>query len=76
MVTSLRIGAYLFVLYGFLYVLLQLEDYALLIGSIGLFIVLGTVMYMTRRIDWFTVGSRTQTLGPNVPVPESGRRDS
>lgn len=40
------------VLYGYLYVLLQLEDYALLLGSIGLFVILALVMYLTRRIDW------------------------
>ena len=39
-------------LYGYLYVLLQLEDYALLLGSIGLFVILALVMYLTRRIDW------------------------
>ncbi|HEV7785484.1 MAG TPA: inner membrane CreD family protein, partial [Thermoanaerobaculia bacterium] len=39
-------------LYGYLYVLLQLEDYALLLGSLGLFIILALVMYLTRRIDW------------------------
>ena len=40
------------VLYGYLYVLLQLEDYALLLGSVGLFAILALVMYLTRRIDW------------------------
>jgi inner membrane protein len=40
-------------LYSFLYVLLQLQDLSLLIGSIGLFIVLALVMYFTRNIDWF-----------------------
>jgi len=39
-------------LYGYLYVLLQLEDYALLLGSVGLFLILALVMYLTRRIDW------------------------
>jgi inner membrane protein len=43
------------VLYGFLYVLLQCEDYALLLGSIGLFGILGLFMYLTRKVDWFTV---------------------
>ncbi len=43
----------LVILYGFLYVLLQQEDYALLLGSIGLFITLGIVMYITRKIKWF-----------------------
>lgn len=40
-------------LYGYLYVLLQAEDYALLLGSIGLFVILGLVMYITRKIDWY-----------------------
>jgi len=40
-------------LYGFFYSLLQLEDYALLLGSIGLFIILATIMYLTRKIDWY-----------------------
>ena len=39
-------------LYGYLYVLLQLEDYALLMGSLGLFVILALVMYLTRKIDW------------------------
>jgi inner membrane protein len=39
-------------LYGYLYVLLQLEDYALLLGSVGLFAILALVMFLTRRIDW------------------------
>ncbi|GHT12360.1 cell envelope integrity protein CreD [Bacteroidia bacterium] len=38
------------VLYIFLYVVLQLEDIALLIGSIGLFIILGIIMYVSRKI--------------------------
>jgi inner membrane protein len=40
------------VLYSYLYVLLQLEDYALLLGAAGLFAILAVVMYLTRRIDW------------------------
>ncbi|MGV7106744.1 cell envelope integrity protein CreD [Flavobacterium sp. U410] len=39
-------------LYSFIYVIIQLEDYALLVGSIGLFIILGTIMYVSRKIDW------------------------
>jgi inner membrane protein len=40
-------------LYIFLYTVLQLEDIALLIGSIGLFIVLAIVMYVSRKITWY-----------------------
>lgn len=46
-------GLLLVVLYGFLYLLLQLEDYALLAGSIGLFAMLALLMYSTRRINWY-----------------------
>ncbi|MCA0445287.1 MAG: cell envelope integrity protein CreD [Bacteroidetes bacterium] len=47
----------LLILYLFLFVILQLEDYALLIGSLGLFGVLASVMYMTRNFDWFNPDS-------------------
>ena len=43
----------LIILYGFLFVILRSEDYALLIGSIGLFIVLCVVMYLSRKIKWY-----------------------
>lgn len=39
-------------LYSFIYVIIQLENYALLVGSIGLFLILGAVMYFSRKIDW------------------------
>lgn len=45
--------ALLCVLYTFLYVILQLEDIALLIGSIGLFIILGVIMFVSRKINWY-----------------------
>lgn len=43
------------VLYLYLYTALASEDYALLIGSIGLFIILGFVMLLTGRINWFKI---------------------
>jgi inner membrane protein len=56
------ISALLALLYTFLYVILQEEDYALLVGSIGLFIVLALVMYLTRKIDWYAIGTREGTV--------------
>lgn len=44
-------------LYSFLYLLLQLEDYALLMGSMALFVALGVTMFLTRKIDWYAVGT-------------------
>jgi inner membrane protein len=46
------IGLSLAALYSFIYVIIQLEDYALLVGSIGLFLILGAVMYFSKKIDW------------------------
>jgi inner membrane protein len=43
-------------LYGFIFVIIQLEDTALLIGSIGLFAILSITMYISRRINWQNVG--------------------
>lgn len=40
------------VLYTFIYVIIQLEDYALLVGSTGLFLILAAVMYFSRKIEW------------------------
>lgn len=46
------IGISLLALYSFIYVIIQLESYALLVGSIGLFCILAGVMYVSRKIDW------------------------
>ncbi len=40
-------------LYGFMFVIIQLEDYALLVGSVAMFIVLIVLMYLSRRINWY-----------------------
>ncbi|MBN1756846.1 MAG: cell envelope integrity protein CreD [Chitinispirillaceae bacterium] len=52
----IMVGVLFSILYGFLYIILRSEDYALLIGSSGLFMLLGTVMFLTRNIDWYRLG--------------------
>ena len=47
------IGGVLVILYGFIFTIVQLKDYALLIGSIGIFVALSLVMYLSRQIDWY-----------------------
>lgn len=44
------------VLYLFFYSLLQLQDYALLAGSLGLFTILALIMYLTRNFNWYNYG--------------------
>lgn len=46
-------ASFLCLLYGFTFVLIRLEDTALLIGSIGLFIILAIAMYFSRKINWY-----------------------
>ena len=47
------VTATLSLIYGFLFVLLALQDYSLVMGSLGLFVVLASVMFLTRKIDWY-----------------------
>jgi inner membrane protein len=44
------------VLYGLLYLVLTLEDYALLMGAIAGFVLLTATMFLTLRVDWSGVG--------------------
>ena len=47
------------VLYLFIYVLIQMQDNALLFGSIGLFVLLALAMYLSRKIDWYGIDHKT-----------------
>lgn len=49
---SLAVGGLLVVLYLFIYVLMQLESYSLLVGSIGIFVILAVAMYVSQKIKW------------------------
>jgi inner membrane protein len=44
-------------IYTFLFIIIQIETYALLVGSIGLFIILALTMYYTRKISWYRSGA-------------------
>jgi inner membrane protein len=50
---TFMIGAGLSGVYLFLYITLQQQDYALLMGAVALFVVLSMVMYVTRKVDWY-----------------------
>lgn len=47
------LGGILASLYGFIFVLIRLEDTALLVGSIGLFVILAIAMYASRKVNWY-----------------------
>jgi inner membrane protein len=63
------LGAALSALYGFLYLLLRLEDYALLAGSLGLFLMLALLMLATRRVNWYEL-----KIGDEVARAEGSSR--
>lgn len=64
LVTSVQLVSYIF-LYG----TLQAEDYALLIGSIGLFVVIVLLMFITRKIDWYALNQDPEQ--PGIPKDDS-----
>ena len=50
---TVLMGCLLIALYLFLFTVLQMEDFALLFGSVGLFVALAVVMYISRKVDWY-----------------------
>lgn len=49
---TLLTAGILALLYGFMFTLIQMQDYSLLIGSFGLFLILALVMFYSRKIRW------------------------
>ncbi len=64
--SGLIFGAGLAVLYGILYGVLLSEDSALLMGALLLFASLGTIMFLTRHINWYQIVDHLEK-----PIPES-----
>ncbi len=50
---ALYTGASLVAMYGFVFITIQQQDLALLFGSIGLFIILAIVMWLSRKVNWY-----------------------
>jgi inner membrane protein len=76
---SLRLGSLMAlvtgILYGYMFVVLQLQDYALLFGSIGLFAVVALTMFMTRKVDWYALGNFGGPSPQKQPVPNANRTE-
>lgn len=67
---ALTFAAVLAALFGFLYIVISLETYALLVGSIALFLALSIVMMVTRRLDWSGAQASGPTVAPLAAVSE------
>ncbi len=57
---TLLISGILFILYAFIFVIIQLQDFSLLIGSVGLFVILGLIMFYSRKIDWYNLNLKEE----------------
>lgn len=64
---GLFVGGVLVILYGYMFTILQLQDYALLAGSIFVFVVLCLVMYFSRKVDWYNLAEH----GANNETPST-----
>ncbi len=60
-------GALFATLYAALYVLLQSEDHALLLGSLLVFAILAAVMLLTRKLDWAQLSGRLRKPLADAP---------
>lgn len=70
--SGLLFGLGIALLYGLLYMLLQMEQNALVIGSVGLFAALAAVMALTRRIDWYAPFARLRANASARVTPADG----
>lgn len=64
-------GCALAALYAMLYIILQLEEKSLLMGSLLLFALLAAIMTSTRRLDWHTLAENEQRGRKTKPFPKS-----
>jgi len=61
---AIVVGVVVTLLYVYLYVILMIQDYALLVGSIGLFAALAAIMFLTRKVDWYSLTTGTIAHSP------------
>lgn len=69
---GLPLGLGIAVLYGLLYLLLQLEQTALVVGALALFALLAMVMVLTRRVDWY--GQSAGWAPPQAETPAAAEK--
>src|SRR5690606_13306216 len=51
--SALLLSAILAIFYLFIYILMQLRDYSLIAGTIGIFIILAILMRVSTKINWY-----------------------
>jgi inner membrane protein len=68
-VRGLVFGGGVALLYGALYVLLQLEQSSLVLGSALLFVVLALIMTVTRKLNWYELAEQLRAERPPAVGP-------
>lgn len=51
--TSILITGILVLFYSFIFVLMQLRDYSLIVGTLGIFVILAVLMHVSTKINWY-----------------------
>ncbi len=57
---SILFTALLIVFYAFIYIIILQQDFSLLLGSIGLFLIVATLMYFSRKVKWYSESLKTE----------------
>jgi inner membrane protein len=65
---AVLLSGILLILYLFIFVIIQLQDYALLIGSLGIFLILALVMYFSKDINWYDILKRPEKEIPEIKI--------
>lgn len=50
------------IIYGFIFIILRMEDLSLLVGSFGLLLVIGLCMYFSRKVDWYNIKPKEKAI--------------
>ena len=66
---TMIVVAALITIYGLLWTILNLQDFALMVGSVIVFTALAIAMYATRRIDWYGGKPTSPPVDENSPPP-------
>lgn len=61
----LRAGSVFGLVYGLLYTLMRMQDFALMIGALASFLAIAATMYLTRNINWYSK-TKVQTSSPDI----------
>ncbi len=62
LMSTLVLSSLLSGLFGYIYLILQMQDFALLAGSLALFVVIAAVMMLSRNVNWYALKTGPQSI--------------